>query len=143
MNRLNFIREGFFINPSLNIFSPEIGNQWCQKTIFNESFIVDRRTEYPLIFLAFGWVSSSNLQSHRLDIEPVQPDWKSSMNNLATVFSDYNMIEYCWEDIPAPGFSSVRFGAPQEHTYQGELASCLLGINCTEKLSRSYHELFS
>lgn len=98
--------------------------------------MIDQTTRYPLIFLAFGWVKNSNLRSSQLDIEPIQPDWKASMKHLAMIFDDHNMKEYVWEDFPAPDSFSVRFGAPQEHTYQG-MFSLFLSIS----LSLSHSKL--
>lgn len=119
INRLNFTREGFFINPSLDIAALGIIDHWRQETIKNETYVIDCSTKYPLFFLAFGWVSNSNLKGFQIDIEPVQPDWKASMNNLGNIFGDHNMADYQWSNVPPPSFSSVRFGAPQDNTYQG------------------------
>lgn len=124
-NRLDFLREGLFVNSSMNILSQVVYRQWYTKREFDESWLLDRRNHVPLVFIAFGWVKESNLRSYRLDIEPVQPDWKASMINFHFLFEDKqrSMVEYSWPGIDGPGPSSVRFGAPAERIHQSKTDS--------------------
>lgn len=103
--------------------APSVASHWYIHRKHNESWVLDRDTERPIIFIACGWVTHSDLKSYRIDIDPVQPDWKASMINFCILFDDMSrsMAEYSWEGVPGPAFSSVRFGAPIEHYYQGKI----------------------
>lgn len=128
-NRLNFIREGLFINSSVNLLTQDIYHQWYTSKVYNESWIVDMRSHHPLIFIAFGWVQHSDLKSYWLDINPIQSDWRVSMLNMGILlFEDCQrtMVEYYWEGIDGPPPSSVRFGAPFERSHQGKMSFCMI-----------------